>query len=147
MSTVLWHCKSQTQSCHSQLQKAGLLIHYQLRENTSNKKTLNLFSNHQDQNLGNWQLKRQVGSGAPIFFKFPVKFTLKAGQRVTVSSAFTQQDHRCAQWRTQSPHPACTCCTVVRSGPPVPVEPTVPPLTLCGRLSPLGALETCCRPP
>lgn len=35
--------------------------------------------------MGNWQVKRQVGSGAPIFFKFPVKFTLKAGGRVTVS--------------------------------------------------------------
>uniref|UniRef100_A0A671YZV7 Lamin A/C n=1 Tax=Sparus aurata TaxID=8175 RepID=A0A671YZV7_SPAAU len=38
----------------------------------------------EDQNLGNWQLKRQVGSGAPIIFKFPVKFTLKAGHRVTI---------------------------------------------------------------
>lgn len=46
----------------------------------------NFSHTHQDQNLGNWQVKRQVGSGAAIFFKFPVKFTLKAGQRVTVSS-------------------------------------------------------------
>ncbi|XP_008329310.1 lamin-A-like isoform X1 [Cynoglossus semilaevis] len=38
----------------------------------------------EDQNLGNWQLKRQVGSGSPIIFKFPAKFTLKAGQRVTI---------------------------------------------------------------
>ncbi|XP_067351097.1 lamin-A-like isoform X1 [Channa argus] len=38
----------------------------------------------EDQNLGNWQVKRQVGSGAPIFFKFPAKFTLKAGHRVTI---------------------------------------------------------------
>ncbi|XP_030004041.1 lamin-A-like isoform X2 [Sphaeramia orbicularis] len=38
----------------------------------------------EDQNLGNWQLKRQVGSGATITFKFPAKFTLKAGQRVTI---------------------------------------------------------------
>uniref|UniRef100_A0A3P8ND81 Lamin A n=1 Tax=Astatotilapia calliptera TaxID=8154 RepID=A0A3P8ND81_ASTCA len=37
----------------------------------------------EDQNLGNWQVKRQVGSGTPIAFKFPAKFTLKAGQRVT----------------------------------------------------------------
>lgn len=35
--------------------------------------------------MGNWQVKRQVGSGAPIFFKFPVKFILRAGGRVTVS--------------------------------------------------------------
>lgn len=45
----------------------------------------------QDQNLGNWQVKRQVGSGAPIIFKFPAKFTLKAGQRVTVRSSAEQQ--------------------------------------------------------
>lgn len=45
-----------------------------------------LISDHQDQNLGNWQLKRQVGTNSPIIFKFPVKFSLKAGQRVTVSS-------------------------------------------------------------
>uniref|UniRef100_A0A3B4FBK8 Lamin-A-like n=1 Tax=Pundamilia nyererei TaxID=303518 RepID=A0A3B4FBK8_9CICH len=42
----------------------------------------------EDQNLGNWQVKRQVGSGTPIAFKFPAKFTLKAGQRVTVSNLF-----------------------------------------------------------
>lgn len=47
--------------------------------------------------MGNWQLKRQVGSSAPIVFKFPVKFTLKAGQRVTVSSAVPQQDGERAQ--------------------------------------------------
>lgn len=55
-------------------------------------------SNHQDQNLGNWQLKRQVGSGAPIIFKFPVKFTLKAGQRVAVRNTFTQKNHKSVQW-------------------------------------------------
>ncbi|XP_024151527.1 lamin-A isoform X1 [Oryzias melastigma] len=38
----------------------------------------------EDQNLGSWQVKRQVGSGTPIAFKFPAKFTLKAGQRVTI---------------------------------------------------------------
>uniref|UniRef100_A0A3Q4HT72 Lamin A/C n=1 Tax=Neolamprologus brichardi TaxID=32507 RepID=A0A3Q4HT72_NEOBR len=38
----------------------------------------------EDQNLGNWQVKRQVGSGTPSAFKFPAKFTLKAGQRVTI---------------------------------------------------------------
>lgn len=46
----------------------------------------------QDQNLGNWQLKRQVGSGAPIVFKFPAKFTLKAGQRVTVGTCSPQPE-------------------------------------------------------
>lgn len=46
-------------------------------------------SDRQDQNLGSWQLKRQVGTSAPIVFKFPVKFSLKAGQRVTVSGALS----------------------------------------------------------
>ncbi|XP_036411082.1 lamin-A-like [Megalops cyprinoides] len=41
----------------------------------------------QDQLLGSWQLKRQVGSQAPIVFKFPPKFTLKAGQSVTIWAA------------------------------------------------------------
>ncbi|KAG7457923.1 hypothetical protein MATL_G00232370 [Megalops atlanticus] len=41
----------------------------------------------QDQLLGGWQLKRQVGSQAPIIFKFPPKFTLKAGQSVTIWAA------------------------------------------------------------
>uniref|UniRef100_A0A667ZN03 Lamin A/C n=1 Tax=Myripristis murdjan TaxID=586833 RepID=A0A667ZN03_9TELE len=38
----------------------------------------------EDQNVANWQLKRQVGNGAAITFKFPSKFTMKAGQRVTI---------------------------------------------------------------
>uniref|UniRef100_A0A3B5KZ84 Lamin A/C n=1 Tax=Xiphophorus couchianus TaxID=32473 RepID=A0A3B5KZ84_9TELE len=41
----------------------------------------------EDQSLANWQLKRQVGSGAPIVYKFPSKFTLKAGSTVTVWAA------------------------------------------------------------
>lgn len=41
----------------------------------------------EDQSLGNWQLKRQVGSGTPIVYKFPNKFTLKAGSTVTVWAA------------------------------------------------------------
>lgn len=44
-----------------------------------------LMSLLQDQSLGNWQVKRQVGSGSPITYKFPHKFTLKAGGTVTVS--------------------------------------------------------------
>uniref|UniRef100_A0A3B3USL7 Lamin A n=1 Tax=Poecilia latipinna TaxID=48699 RepID=A0A3B3USL7_9TELE len=41
----------------------------------------------EDQSLGNWQLKRQVGSGSPIIYKFPSKFTLKAGSTVTIWAA------------------------------------------------------------
>lgn len=39
----------------------------------------------QDQSLGNWQVKRQVGDDSPILYKFPHRFTLKAGTSVTVS--------------------------------------------------------------
>uniref|UniRef100_A0A672HZW6 Lamin A n=1 Tax=Salarias fasciatus TaxID=181472 RepID=A0A672HZW6_SALFA len=38
----------------------------------------------EDQALGGWQVKRQVGSGSPIVYKFPHKFTLKAGGTVTI---------------------------------------------------------------
>ncbi|KAM4538854.1 lamin-A-like isoform 2-T2 [Odontesthes bonariensis] len=47
----------------------------------------------EDQNLGNWQLRRQVGSGPPIVFKFPAKFTLKAGQRVTIWASNAGRTH------------------------------------------------------
>ncbi|XP_074508877.1 lamin-A-like [Sebastes fasciatus] len=41
----------------------------------------------EDQNLGNWQVKRQVGDTNPIIYKFPIKFTLKAGGTVTIWAA------------------------------------------------------------
>uniref|UniRef100_A0A3B4GRW7 Lamin A/C n=1 Tax=Pundamilia nyererei TaxID=303518 RepID=A0A3B4GRW7_9CICH len=41
----------------------------------------------EDQSLGNWQVKRQVGNSTPIIYKFPHKFTLKAGGTVTVWAA------------------------------------------------------------
>ncbi|XP_037651653.1 lamin-A-like isoform X2 [Sebastes umbrosus] len=59
----------------------------------------------EDQNLGNWQLKRQVGSGAAIVFKFPVKFTLRAGQRVTIWASGAGGTHNPPSdlvWKTQS---------------------------------------------
>ncbi|KAM9383677.1 lamin-A-like isoform 2-T2 [Pholidichthys leucotaenia] len=58
----------------------------------------------EDQNLGNWQLKRQVGSGTPITFKFPAKFTLKAGQRVTIWASNGGGSHNPPSdmvWKTQ----------------------------------------------
>ncbi|XP_062414394.1 lamin-A-like isoform X3 [Pungitius pungitius] len=58
----------------------------------------------EDQNMGNWQVKRQVGSGAPIVFKFPVKFTLKAGQRVTIWASGAGGTHSPPSdlvWKTQ----------------------------------------------
>uniref|UniRef100_UPI0037E7048C lamin-A-like n=1 Tax=Semicossyphus pulcher TaxID=241346 RepID=UPI0037E7048C len=41
----------------------------------------------EDQSLSNWQVKRQVGSATPIVYKFPHKFTLKAGGTVTIWAA------------------------------------------------------------
>ncbi|XP_054477377.1 lamin-A-like [Anoplopoma fimbria] len=41
----------------------------------------------EDQSLGNWQVKRQIGSSTPIIYKFPHKFTLKAGANVTIWAA------------------------------------------------------------
>lgn len=36
--------------------------------------------------MGNWQIKRQNGDDPLLSYRFPPKFTLKAGQVVTVSS-------------------------------------------------------------
>nr|XP_046256864.1 lamin [Scatophagus argus]XP_046256865.1 lamin [Scatophagus argus]XP_046256866.1 lamin [Scatophagus argus] len=47
----------------------------------------------EDQSLGNWQVKRQVGSGTPITYKFPHKFTLKAGGTVTIWAASGNATH------------------------------------------------------
>ncbi|XP_053183208.1 lamin-A-like [Scomber japonicus] len=41
----------------------------------------------EDQSLANWQVKRQIGTGSPIVYKFPHKFTLKAGGTVTIWAA------------------------------------------------------------
>ncbi|XP_077404752.1 lamin-A-like isoform X2 [Vanacampus margaritifer] len=59
----------------------------------------------EDQNLGNWQVKRQVGSSAAIAFKFPAKFTLKAGQRVTIWAAGAGRNQSPPSdlvWKTQA---------------------------------------------
>uniref|UniRef100_A0A8C5HBZ5 Lamin-A-like n=1 Tax=Gouania willdenowi TaxID=441366 RepID=A0A8C5HBZ5_GOUWI len=59
----------------------------------------------EDQNLGNWLVKRQVGSATPIVFKFPAKFTLKAGQRVTIWAANAGGIHKPPSdlvWKTQN---------------------------------------------
>lgn len=37
--------------------------------------------------MGNWQIRRQNGEEPPITYRFPPKFTLKAGQVVTVSAS------------------------------------------------------------
>ncbi|MED6251481.1 hypothetical protein ATANTOWER_031424 [Ataeniobius toweri] len=59
----------------------------------------------EDQNLGNWQLKRQIGSNSPIIFKFPAKFTLKAGHRVTIWASNAGRVHSPPSdlvWKTQA---------------------------------------------
>ncbi|MED6291308.1 hypothetical protein CHARACLAT_022208 [Characodon lateralis] len=59
----------------------------------------------EDQNLGNWLLKRQIGSNSPIIFKFPAKFTLKAGHRVTIWASNAGRVHSPPSdlvWKTQA---------------------------------------------
>uniref|UniRef100_H3CFU2 Lamin A n=1 Tax=Tetraodon nigroviridis TaxID=99883 RepID=H3CFU2_TETNG len=47
----------------------------------------------ENQSLGNWQVKRQVGNGSTITYKFPHKFALKAGGTVTVWAASANATH------------------------------------------------------
>ncbi|XP_051263045.1 lamin-A [Dicentrarchus labrax] len=47
----------------------------------------------EDQSLGGWQVKRQVGNASPIAYKFPQKFTLKAGGTVTIWAASGNGTH------------------------------------------------------
>ncbi|XP_029360707.1 lamin [Echeneis naucrates] len=59
----------------------------------------------EDQPLGNWQVKRQVGSSTPIVYKFPPKFTLKAGGTVTIWAASSGGSHNPPTdllWKTQN---------------------------------------------
>ncbi|XP_040899686.1 lamin-A-like [Toxotes jaculatrix] len=59
----------------------------------------------EDQPLGNWQVKRQVGNSSPIVYKFPPKFTLKAGGTVTIWAASGGGTHNPPTdllWKTQN---------------------------------------------
>ncbi|MCI4374518.1 hypothetical protein PGIGA_G00007040 [Pangasianodon gigas] len=59
----------------------------------------------QDQSLGHWQVKRQVGSGTPIIYKLPPKFALKAGQTVTIWAAGAGGTHNPPSdlvWKSQN---------------------------------------------
>uniref|UniRef100_A0A3Q3ILL5 Lamin A n=1 Tax=Monopterus albus TaxID=43700 RepID=A0A3Q3ILL5_MONAL len=59
----------------------------------------------EDQLLGNWQVKRQIGNGTPIVYKFPPKFTLKAGATVTIwaaSGGGTHSPPTDLVWKTQN---------------------------------------------
>ncbi|XP_043935691.1 lamin isoform X1 [Protopterus annectens] len=48
---------------------------------------------NEDQMMGNWQLKRQIGTGNPIIFKFSPKFILKSGQTVTIWASGSGASH------------------------------------------------------
>uniref|UniRef100_A0A671Q937 Lamin-A-like n=1 Tax=Sinocyclocheilus anshuiensis TaxID=1608454 RepID=A0A671Q937_9TELE len=59
----------------------------------------------QDQTMGHWQVKRQIGSSTPIVYKFPPKFTLKAGQTVTIWASGAGGIHNPPSdlvWKTQN---------------------------------------------
>ncbi|KAM9776720.1 lamin-A-like [Syngnathus typhle] len=58
-----------------------------------------------DQNLGNWQVERQVQASDPIAFKFPAEFILKAHQSVTIWAAGAGGNHNPPSdlvWETQA---------------------------------------------
>ncbi|XP_078279729.1 lamin-B2 [Rhinoraja longicauda] len=58
-----------------------------------------------DQPLGGWRLKRQIGDGEEIVYKFTPKYTLKAGQKVKIWSADAGKAHSPPTdllWKTQS---------------------------------------------
>uniref|UniRef100_A0A8C7BS64 Prelamin-A/C n=1 Tax=Neovison vison TaxID=452646 RepID=A0A8C7BS64_NEOVI len=47
----------------------------------------------EDQSMGNWQIKRQNGDDPLLTYRFPPKFTLKAGQVVTIWAAGAGATH------------------------------------------------------
>ncbi|KAM6967650.1 lamin [Aplochiton taeniatus] len=60
---------------------------------------------NEDQPLGHWQVKRQVGTSSPIAFKFPPKLILKAGQTITIWASAGGGSHNPPSdlvWKTQS---------------------------------------------
>ncbi|XP_067425498.1 lamin [Emydura macquarii macquarii] len=60
---------------------------------------------NEDQAMGNWQIKRQNGDEAPLSYRFPPKFTLKAGQVVTIWASGAGATHSPPTdmvWKAQS---------------------------------------------
>ncbi|XP_030042233.1 lamin [Microcaecilia unicolor] len=60
---------------------------------------------NEDQSLGNWQIKRQIGDDTPIVYRFPPKFNLKAGQMVTIWASGAGASHNPPTdlvWKAQS---------------------------------------------
>ncbi|KFO87741.1 Lamin-B2, partial [Buceros rhinoceros silvestris] len=50
-------------------------------------------NSEKDQSLGNWRLKRQIGDGEEIAYKFTPKYVLRAGQIVTIWGADAGVSH------------------------------------------------------
>uniref|UniRef100_A0A8C1REF2 Lamin B2 n=1 Tax=Cyprinus carpio TaxID=7962 RepID=A0A8C1REF2_CYPCA len=78
-----------------------------------------------DQSLGSWRLKRQIGDGEEIAYKFSPKFVLKAGQTVNVWSADAGVSHGPPSdllWKSQSSWGTGEkiLTLLVNSGPPPP---------------------------
>ncbi|XP_069784101.1 lamin-B2 isoform X2 [Narcine bancroftii] len=62
-------------------------------------------SSEKDQHLGGWRLKRQIGDGEELVYKFTAKYTLKAGQMVKIWSADSGKAHSPPTdllWKSQS---------------------------------------------
>ncbi|XP_072100077.1 lamin-B2 [Mobula birostris] len=62
-------------------------------------------NSEKDQPLGGWRLKRQIGDGEEIIYKFTPKYTLKAGQKVKIWSADAGKAHSPPTdllWKSQS---------------------------------------------
>ncbi|NXA42547.1 LMNB2 protein, partial [Eudromia elegans] len=62
-------------------------------------------NSEKDQSLGNWRLKRQIGDGEEIAYKFTPKYVLRAGQTVTIWGADAGVSHSPPSvlvWKNQS---------------------------------------------
>nr|XP_033812484.1 lamin-B2 [Geotrypetes seraphini] len=62
-------------------------------------------NSNKDQSLGNWRLKRQIGEGDEIAYKFTPKYVLKAGQTVKIYAADAGVAHSPPSvlvWKNQS---------------------------------------------
>ncbi|XP_078526511.1 lamin isoform X2 [Lissotriton helveticus] len=60
---------------------------------------------NEDQAMGNWQIKRQIGDETPIVYRFPPKFTMKAGQITTIWASGAGATHNPPSdlvWKAQS---------------------------------------------
>lgn len=95
--------------------------------------------------MGNWQIKRQNGDDPLITYRFPPKFTLKAGQVVTVSGGCLGLWDGEVGFRTGASRVSMVLKpSFPRSGPQELGPPTAPLPTWCGRRRTPGELGTAC---